>query len=137
MKSKISKNAISHEFTVKISEEHLDELNHVNNITYLKWVQDASAIHWNLLADDIIKNQVLWVVLRHEIDYKRQAFLHDDIKVITWVGESTGVKSIRYVNFYEQDKIVASCKTTWCLLDKSTLKPKRIEGAVLKLLTTD
>lgn len=137
MKSEIPERAIRHEFTVTVSEEHLDELNHVNNITYLKWVQDASEVHWDLLADDTIKSQVLWMVLRHEIDYKGQAFLHDDIKVITWVGESAGVKSIRYVNFYKQDKIVASCKTTWCLLDKSTLKPKRIEGVVLRLLASD
>lgn len=137
MKDEIAENAIKHEFTIKVCEQHLDALFHVNNITYLKWVQEASEKHWNLLADTTIKNEVLWMVLRHEIDYKGQAFLHDDIKVVTWVGESAGVKSIRYVNFYKEDKIVASCKTTWCLLDKSTLKPKRIEGAVLKLLARD
>lgn len=135
MKNEIAENAVSHSYKILVTKNHLDHLNHVNNIAYLAWVQDASHNHWQLLATKEIKEQVTWMVVRHEIDYKLQAFLNDEITVITWVGESKGVRSIRHVNFYKNDKLLASCKTTWCLLNATTMKPKLIDGKVKDLLT--
>lgn len=134
MKNQVPENAIQHQYIIKVTEEHLDELNHVNNITYLKWVQDASEIHWNLLTTRKINEEVVWMVLRHEIDYAGQAFLNDEVTITTWIGESSGVKSIRNVLISKAEKTLAKCKTTWCLLDKNTLRPKRIEGEILALL---
>lgn len=135
MKNQVPENAIQHQYTIKVTEEHLDELNHVNNITYLKWVQDASGIHWNLLATPKINEEIVWMVLRHEIDYAGQAFLDDELTITTWIGESSGVKSIRNVLISKKGKTLTKCKTTWCLLDKKTLRPKRIDGEILRLLT--
>ena len=101
----IPENTVSHSYTVKVEAHHIDVLNHVNNIVYLQWVNDASEKHWAILSNDEINSKYFWVCLRHEIDYIGQAFLGDEITIQTWVGESKGVKSIRYVNIYIKVKI--------------------------------
>ena len=133
MTSKASNNKVSFTYSFKVTEEHLDTLNHVNNIVYLQWVQDISEKHWNSLATDQIRSANVWMALRHEIDYLNQAFLGDNISILTWIEDSAGVKSIRIVHIYKEDILLTKCKTTWVLLDSHTLKPKRIDKTILDL----
>lgn len=118
---------------IEVKSEDIDELGHVNNVVYLGWVQLVAASHWNMLASDEIKSQNAWVALRHEIDYVNPAFLGDKVKGYTWVSSLEGVKSIRHVEFYLGEKCLAKAITNWCLLDATTLKPKRI-GQDIKTL---
>ena len=63
------KDSISHQYLVKVNDEDIDTLNHVNNLVYLKWVNYASEKHWAILANDEINRKYYWICLRHEIDY--------------------------------------------------------------------
>ena len=56
-------------------------------------------------------------MIRHELDYSGQATLNDVIKIKTWVGETTGIKSIRHVAFYKGERLLVKAKTFWCLVD--------------------
>ncbi|MCK5815803.1 MAG: acyl-CoA thioesterase [Flavobacteriaceae bacterium] len=131
------KNKISYSFNLTVEVEDIDALNHVNNVVYLKWVNEASERHWADLSNDEINTKYFWVCLRHEIDYVGEAYLHDEVKVVTWVGESKGVKSIRHVEIYKEDKLLAKAASTWCLIDIATQKPTRIRKDILKLLEAD
>ncbi len=133
----VPENTVSYQDTFKVEENALDALNHVNNVVYLQWVNDISEKHWNLLAGQEIKEKYFWVVLRHELDYKNQAFLGDEITVLTWVGESSGVKSIRNVHVYKGETILLKARSTWCLLEVKTLRPTRIKEDILSLLKPD
>ncbi len=126
---------ISYSHKIRVGESDLDALNHVNNVVYLQWVNDISEKHWNLLADEELRKKYFWVVLRHEIDYLNQAILGDKIKVVTWVGESKGVRSVRHVDMFIGDKPLIRASSTWCLIDAKTLRPTRIREDVLSLLT--
>lgn len=132
----IPENTVSHSYTLKVEQHHIDELNHVNNMVYLQWVNDASEKHWAILSNNEINAKYFWVCLRHEIDYIGQAFLGDEITIQTWVGESKGVKSIRYVNIYKGEVLISKAASTWCLFDSETQKPTRIREDVLDLLAT-
>jgi len=121
-------------FTLKVQENELDDLNHVNNIHYMKWVQEAAQKHWNILSNINLDALYVWVVLRHEIDYMSSAKLHDSLTVDTWIGDSYGVKSVRFVEIKKDSKIIAKAKTIWCLLDKKTMKPARIPSEIIKIL---
>jgi len=121
-------------FSFFVKEEELDNLNHVNNINYVKWVQKASEKHWNYLTNNAFENSYVWVVLRHEIDYLASAILGDKIEVTTWLGDSYGVKSERFVEIFRNDTVIAKAKTIWCLLDKEDMKPIRIPKELLKIL---
>jgi acyl-CoA thioester hydrolase len=117
----------THEFVVHPNE--IDGMGHVNNVVYLKWVQDAAEAHWKTKAPAEVLSKYSWVVLRHEIDYLSPAFEGQIIVATTWVESHAGVRSDRIVHLInkESQKILAKAKTTWCLLDAQTQRPKRIE----------
>ena len=133
----IPENSVSHSYSLKVEPHHIDVLNHVNNVVYLLWVNEASEIHWALLSNDKINAMYFWVCLRHEIDYLGQAFLGDEITIETWVGESKGVKSVRFVNVYKGETLLSKATSTWCLFDVETKKPTRIREDVLDLLSIE
>ena len=122
------------EIEMIVSEKDIDHLNHVNNVVYLQWVQDIATKHWNQLKESHDTSNDVWVVIRHELDYSGQATLNDVIKIKTWVGETTGIKSIRHVAFYKGERLLVKAKTFWCLVDAKTLRPRRITGEILKVL---
>ena len=135
--STIPENTVSHSYSLKVELHHIDELNHVNNVVYLQWVNDASEKHWSILSNDAINAKYFWVCLRHEIDYIGQAFLEDEITIQTWVGNSKGVKSVRYVNIFKDNNLLCQAVSTWCLFDVKTNKPTRIREDVLELLSKE
>ena len=122
--------------TISVKKNDIDELGHVNNVVYVRWVQEVAAAHWDSLANADVKLKYLWVVLRHEIDYLSAAFEGDQLIATTWVGESSGVKSERFVHITHEKtgKSIAKARTTWCLLDSLTMKPKRVDDLVLNIL---
>lgn len=120
----------SHPITIQPTD--IDELGHVNNVVYLRWVQEVAVAHWDAVATGELKEQYAWVVLRHEIDYHQAALLGDSIIGYTWVGEHSGARIIRYVSLYKEgsDKPLAATKTSWCLLDAKTMRPRRLEEEI-------
>ncbi|HEY9168589.1 MAG TPA: thioesterase family protein [Lutibacter sp.] len=123
--------------TLIVSENDIDSLNHVNNVTYLNWVQNAAQKHWEMLSNPAIDNKYVWVVIRHEIDYYLPAILNDVITVTTYIGDSYGVKSERFVEIKRDAKILAKAKTIWCLLDKVSMKPIKFPADILDILQSN
>ncbi|MBI1768425.1 MAG: acyl-CoA thioesterase [Bacteroidetes bacterium] len=123
------------DYTIGILPEDIDELGHVNNVIYLRWVQQVAAAHWNSKAARAITDNYFWVVLRHEIDYLKPALLNDKITAHTWVSSMEGAKSVRHVKFFANGNALAYAKTVWCLLDASTMKPKRIGDDIKSIFT--
>lgn len=120
------------EHTVTTSD--IDDLNHVNNVTYVKWMEEIASRHWSFLTKENPLPKYIWVVLKHEINYYRQAHLGDEIVIKTWVGESKSFKSERFIAFYLDDKLLVKSTTIWGLLDAKTYKPTRITEKVLNVL---
>jgi acyl-CoA thioester hydrolase len=120
--------------TLKVSSDDIDGLQHVNNLVYVKWMDEIATEHWVHLTKDTPLPQYVWVVVRHEIDYLKQAGLEDEITVKTWVGETKGISSIRFMEFYKKDLLLVKAKTVWAMLDATTFKPTRIRENVLKVL---
>ena len=127
----------SFSYTLNVSKIDIDTLNHVNNITYLQWVQHAAQKHWATISNAEIDENYVWVVIRHEIDYFLPALLNDTITVSTYIGDSYGVKSERFVEIKKGDKILAKAKTIWCLLDKNTMKPVKVPSEIMAILLSE
>lgn len=117
-----------------VSSNEIDEYNHVNNVVYVQWMQEVSNEHWTLLIKDISKPNYVWFVIRHEIDYKNQAILGDEVLVKTWVGKTEGIKSVRHFEMYRGEVLLVKSQTIFCLLDANTLKPKRVTKEITNLL---
>lgn len=123
-------------FSVKfqVTEEAIDTLHHVNNAVYVQWMEVVATQHWAFLTKQNSLPEYIWVVMKHEIDYKNQAFLGDEIIAKTWVGETKGVTSVRHIEFYKEETLLVAAKTIWAMLDAETQKPVRIREKVLKVL---
>lgn len=123
------------EQNINIYPVDIDENGHVNNIVYLKWVQDIAIAHWNSVATKDMKTQLLWVVSRHEIDYLKSVYLDSKLIAKTWVAEPNGAKSERHVVIYEEgtNTVISKIKTTWYLLDAQTKRPKRIDSEITNI----
>ena len=121
--------------TIKVKHKDLDQLQHVNNVRYVQWVQDIAEAHWLKNASDEILNQYFWVLLSHHIDYKSPAVLDDIVRIETFVEQSEGVTSIRKVNMYNDstDKLLVTSTTKWCFMSKDTLRPTRITQEIAGL----
>ena len=120
--------------TITVSSEDIDNLDHVNNLVYVKWMDKIATTHWSHLTRENPLPQYVWVVMRHEIDYLKQASLGDVITVKTWVGETRGITSVRFMEFYKEKVLLVKAKTIWAMLDSKTFKPARIRENVLKVL---
>jgi acyl-CoA thioester hydrolase len=117
-----------------VEASHIDDLNHVNNVVYLQWIQDIANLHWTQLKKGVDTAAYAWVVIRHEIDYAGQALLGDAIVAKTWVGKTGGIRSIRHVEFYKENKLIVKAQTTFCLVNSKNFKPTRITDQLLMML---
>lgn len=126
------------ELAIQVQPSDIDELGHVNNVVYLRWVQDAAVAHWRSAATEPQQRDVLWVVLRHEIDYKHAARLEDGIVARTWVGTATGVTFERHTEILRAGdrRLLARTRTLWCPIDARTGRPKQVTDDVRERFST-
>ena len=121
-----------YELNIQVDPAHIDQLGHVNNIVYLQWVQDAAVAHWRAAASPEAQAALLWVTVRHEIDYTRPAFLDDEVIVRTWIGESHGRDFERHTELRRaaDGKVLARARTLWCPIDAQTGRPTDVSPEV-------
>ena len=114
-----------YEMTVAVQPGDIDQLGHVNNIAYLRWVQDIAVVHWKKFAALADQAELAWVVLRHEIDYKRPAYIEDEVIARTWVGTASGIRFVRFTELLRggDRSVLAKARTVWCPIDRKTGNP--------------
>ena len=79
---------------------HIDEMGHVNNAVWVQWIQDMATAHWDAAARPEDREQYVWLVVRHEIDYRGNIDLGQSVEGTTWIeGGARGAKSLRRVDF--------------------------------------
>jgi len=120
--------SIPYDVPIQVLEADIDMMGHVNNTVYLRWVQDAATAHWNVVATKEELEDMLWVVVKHEITYKHPALLEDHIIAATYLGKRKANYLQRYTDIRRasDDKILAKAVTLWCPLDAKTMKPIRL-----------
>ncbi len=113
----------------------IDELGHVNNAVYLTWAQDIATAHWRHVASPEMQKTLVWVALRHEIDYRDQVVEGEMVEIRTWLGRVSGPRFIRFVDIRKPGaaRFSAKVQTDWCLIDAKTRKPKRVGQDILDL----
>ena len=107
----------------------IDELGHVNNIVYLRYAQDVAIAHWRVRASAEMLANYVWVVMRHEVDYRAPLTLGDEVDVRTWVDDAArGPAWARFVAIHKAGaaRPAAEIKSNWCLLDANTRRIKRV-----------
>jgi acyl-CoA thioester hydrolase len=115
-----------------VDASDLDERAHVNNVVYLRWVQDVATAHWLALASPEARAELAWVALRHEIDYLAPAVLDDEVVLRTWVGRADGLSFERHteVRRAADERLLARARTLWCPVDARSGRPRRPSAEV-------
>jgi acyl-CoA thioester hydrolase len=119
----------SHNF--RVAADNIDEPGHMNNVADLQWIQDIAVAHWQAVATAKQQEDFIWVVVRHEIDYKKPAFENEEITAATWVGEWTAVTCERFTEIHRGDDLLVKGRTVWRMLDRVTTKPVRISSELI------
>jgi len=125
------------ELPVEVRPEDIDALGHVNNVVYLRWVQDAAVAHWTALAPAADREKLRWVVLRHEIDYKQACRLGEAVIARTWVGGASGLRFERHTELLRAvDRgLLAKALTIWCPIDARSGRPAAVSTEVRALFS--
>ncbi|MCB2067655.1 MAG: acyl-CoA thioesterase [Erythrobacter sp.] len=115
---------------IRILPEDIDFMGHVNNSRYLNWVQDVVLGHWRKLAPAEEKARLAWVALKHEITYRKPAFLDDEVIAETVLEKIAGARSFYNTVIKRGEDVLAEVQSMWCCIDAQSLRPARISREV-------
>ena len=120
------------ELPVAIQPADIDDLGHVNNVVYLRWVQEVAIAHWSRHATAEELAEVAWVAIRHEIDYKQAALPGDAVVARTWVGTAEGHRFERHTEILRapEGRVLARARTLWVPINRATGKVTRVSDAI-------
>ncbi len=123
---------------INIQPADIDELGHVNNVVYLRWAQEIAIAHWQSLASAEMLAKYVWVVARHEIDYRAPLMLGDVAEARTWVEPAS--KGALWLAMSPSPRLAptqpcAEVVSSWCLLDAATRRVKRVPAEIVARFT--
>ena len=114
------------------SPDDIAELGHVNNAVWVRWVQDIATAHWDAVAPADQRAAYVWVVTRHEIDYRGNVGLGETVTGETWVADAPrGARFDRHVRFLGGDgRVRVEAVTTWAMIDRASGRRVRVRPEV-------
>ena len=121
-----------HTLTFTALPQHIDELGHVNNAVWVDWIQQIATSHWAAVASVEHQAAYVWVVTRHEIDYRGNIALGESVRGETFIPAApSGARFDRRVDFTDAaGKVIVSANTTWALLDRASGRLQRVRAEV-------
>jgi acyl-CoA thioester hydrolase len=126
-----------HRHQFKITREVVDGNRHVNNVVYVRWMQDAAIRHAEATGCSRITSAhgATWVVRSHRVEYRTPAFEGDTVTVLTWVANIRRVRSLRRYKFLRaaDGEVLAEGETDWVFVDASAGRPKAIPEEIRKI----
>ena len=121
-----------HTLTFTARPEHIDELGHVNNAVWVDWIQQIATAHWGAVASAEHQAAYVWVVTRHEIDYRGNIGVGETVTAETFIPAAPiGARFDRRVDFRDAaGKVIVSANTTGALLDKASGRLQRVRDEI-------
>jgi len=123
--------------TITAGRDDIDELGHVNNAVWVRWIQDVAVEHWHALATPEQHAAYVWVITRHEIDYRGNVVAGETVTAETWVDDAPkGARFDRLMRFVGADgRTKVDARTTWALLDRQSGRLLRVPAEVVERFT--
>ncbi|MEX0791899.1 MAG: acyl-CoA thioesterase [Pirellulaceae bacterium] len=122
---------------IEVLAEHIDMQGHVNNLVYLRWMQDAAVAHsldrgWGRAQYE--EMGCGWVVRSHQITYLHPAFESESLEVVTWIDSFRRASCLRKYEIQRPSdkKILATAETSWAFLDLTRRLPTRVPREILE-----
>ncbi len=124
--------------TFTAGPEHIDFMGHVNNAIWLNWAQDIAIAHWEAVADPAHVDAYLWVVTRHEIDYRGNVGEGAEVLAETRIeNPPIGARFERRIDFFDAatftgdgDRPIVSVRSIWAMVGRESRRVVRIPAEV-------
>jgi acyl-CoA thioester hydrolase len=124
-------------YNFMIPRSAIDENGHVNNVSYVQWMQEAAMKHFEFLGGVTLMRAVdgTWFVHSHKIEYLLPAFEGEEIEVRTWIENVRRVRSLRKYEFVRQSdgKVLVKGETDWVFINAKSGRPMAIPDALVKI----
>jgi acyl-CoA thioester hydrolase len=134
-----------------------DPLGHVNNASYLGYLEQAAIDHaaaGGFDMDHLRELGGLFIARRHEIDYLHPAGPGDWLEIVTWPVELGAARATRAYRVYrigttllerddreeglfapelvaEPGPVIVAARTEWAFVDPDTGRPRRIPAEMI------
>ena len=118
-----------------VTAPDIDGFGHVNNVVWVRWVNEVS--YWHSCAVGLDPEacnalDAVWVVRSHAIEYLRPAFEGQSLECFTWPEQVQGATSLRRTVFLHEGRELVRAETTWALLSVSTGRPRRVPVEMMR-----
>lgn len=121
---------------LEVRADDIDRQGHVNNVAFVRYVQEAAVAHWQAAAPADLRAAFTWVVRRHEVEYLKPGLPGDALVARTWVGEPSGATWERFTEVARaaDGTLLVTARTVWVLLDAATGRPRRVDPRMVESL---
>ncbi len=113
----------------------IDIEDHVNNIVYIKWLEDLR--YWWLAEyfplEPMIKRDLAPAITETHIYYKTPIHLFENVTGRIWVGEMRGVRFRLMFEFLVNDQVAATAEQVGAWIKVSSGRPVRNPESLRKL----
>jgi acyl-CoA thioester hydrolase len=122
--------------TRTVRAEDCDQLGHVNNAVWVRFVVELADAHSRAVGLDwkaYGRLGGMFIVRRHEIDYRAPALPGESLVEETWLEAMAGARSVRRARFTRESDgaLLVEATTQWAFVDTKTHRPRRILPEVL------
>ena len=126
-----------YQYSFTAPDKVVDENGHVNNVEYVRWMQEAATQHAET-AGCVQATKAAgasWIVRSHEIEYLHPMFAGDEVCILTWVANFRKVRSLRKYRFIRSvdDAVLAQGATEWVFIDTRSQRPRSIPEEIRRL----
>lgn len=124
------------ELKVPESLDISEEIPHVNNAEYVRWIDRTAELATDaagLTRKMLLAAQRMWFVARHEIDYRGECFVGDNLLIATWISGITRTTAVRRTVIHRpaDEKRILDASTRWAYVNLETRRPARMEQDVI------
>ena len=109
--------------TFTVTNNQLDKNDHLTLSSILDYIQEVSGNHADTMKcgfDDLIAKNLIWVVVRHHIEFYRHLHVGKYIDVETYPLKRRFVEYPRETKIYDNNELILAAHTTWVILDLKT-----------------
>ena len=142
----------------RVRYHQLDPLGHVNNATYLNFLEQAAIDHTAAAGYDVERLREIggvFIARRHEVDFLRPAYAGDWLQVATWAVEVYGARALRSYEVSRlparglaagwpcdsltvgsaraqgEGELIVRAKTEWAFVDLERRRPRRVPAELV------
>jgi len=115
------------ECTLRVRTYECDSNGHVNNATYLNYLEYGRHEYMRSIGMDylqLMKAGYGIFVARIEIDYKRPATIDDELVIHTWPVKRGAVSGVLMQEILHGEDMIAAAKVTWAFVDSNGMPVK-------------